>query len=56
MHGVQILTEVAGESLAQMTAAPKSRIAQPQRQQTQEVEPEESEEDDLAARLQAIRS
>ena len=54
---VQILTEVAGESLSQMMAAPRSRIAQPQRQQIpQEAEPVDAEQDELAARLQAIRS
>lgn len=52
---LQILTEVAGESLAQMTAAPKTRIAQQQQQQPAKEESDE-EEDDLAARLQAIRS
>ena len=54
---MQILTEVAGESLAQMSAAPKTRIAQQKQQQEarEEVE-EETEDDDLAARLNAIRS
>lgn len=54
---VQILTEVAGESLSQMSAAPRTRIAQQQQQQqVKEDTDEEAEEDDLAARLNAIRS
>ena len=55
---VQILTEVAGESLSQMSAAPRTRIAQQQQQQQQvkEETDEEAEEDDLAARLNAIRN
>lgn len=55
---VQILTEVAGESLAQMSAAPRTRIAQKQQQQQEVTEESEddAEQDELAARLNAIRS
>ena len=50
---VQVLQEVAGETIAQLAAAPRARRERPVAQ----AEPAEAEdEDDLAARLDAIRS
>ena len=45
----QVLQEIAGETMAQLAAAPKARREQP-------AAVEEPAEDDLAARLDAIRS
>lgn len=53
---LQVLTEVAGETLSQLAAAPKAKVPQPQRVQQPVEYEQETEEDDLAARLQAIRS
>lgn len=47
----QILQEIAGETMAQMAAAPKARKERPTA-----VEAFAEDEDDLAARLDAIRS
>ena len=55
---VQVLTEIAGETLEQMAAAPKSKAA-PTRVAAATQEEEEAadaEADDLQARLNAIRS
>lgn len=52
----KVLQEIAGETMAQMAAAP---IARKQQQQQQEAEEEDSgaeEEEDLRARLAAVRS
>ena len=50
---VQVLHEIAGETIAQLAAAPRARRERPVAQ----AEPAEAEdEDDLAARLDAIRS
>lgn len=48
---MQVLQEIAGETMAQMAAAPKAR-----RERPAAVEEPAEEEDDLAARLDAIRS
>lgn len=47
---------MAGETLAQLAAAPQAKVAQPQRVQAPAEAEEDAKEDDLAARLQAIRS
>ena len=48
-----MLQEIAGETMAQLAAAPRVRRERP----VVQVEPAEAEdEDDLAARLNAIRS
>ena len=54
---VQVLTEIAGETLEQMAAAPKNKAA-PARAAAvaQEQEEADAEADDLQARLDAIRS
>lgn len=55
---VQVLTEIAGETLEQMAAAPKSKAA-PTRVAAatrEEEEAADAEADDLQARLNAIRS
>lgn len=52
----KVLTEVAGETLAQLSAAPKTRVNQQQQLPQQQEEEGEEEEDDLAERLNAIRS
>lgn len=51
---MQVLTEIAGETLEQMAAAPRSKAA-PSRVAAQEEE-EDTEAADLQARLNAIRS
>lgn len=58
MLGVlQVLTEIAGETLEQMAAAPKNKAA-PSRvvAAPEEEEEEDTEAADLQARLNAIRS
>ena len=58
MLGVlQVLTEIAGETLEQMAAAPKTKAA-PSRvvAAPEEDEEEDTEAADLQARLNAIRS
>ena len=54
---MQVMTEIAGETLEQMAAAPKSKAA-PARAvaPTQEDEAADAEAEDLQARLNAIRS
>lgn len=54
---VQVLTEIAGETLEQMAAAPRSK-ATPARAvaPSQEDEAADAEAEDLQARLNAIRS
>ena len=54
---LQVLTEIAGETLEQMAAAPRNkaapaRVAAP----TEEEEAADAEAEDLQARLNAIRS
>lgn len=49
--GSQVLMEIAGETMAQMAAAPKQR-----REQPAAVAAEEEDDDDLRARLEAVRS
>ena len=53
---MQVLTEVAGESLSGLANAPKNKLAQKQAAKPQEAEEEEAEDEDLAERLRAIRS
>ena len=54
---MQILTEVAGETLSQMAAAPRTKLAQKQAQvQEEEEQQQDSEDEQLAARLKAIRN
>ena len=50
---VQVLQEIAGETIAQLAAAPRARREQPA---AQAEAAEAAAEDDLAARLDAIRS
>lgn len=53
---MQVLTEIAGETLGQMAAAPRNKVAAaPVAAQKQEEE-EDAEAADLQARLNAIRS
>ena len=54
---LQVLTEIAGETLGQMAAAPKNKAA-PSRvvAAPEEEEEEDTEAADLQARLNAIRS
>lgn len=54
---MQVMTEIAGETLEQMAAAPKSKAA-PARAvaATQEDAAADAEAEDLQARLNAIRS
>ena len=54
---LQVLTEIAGETLEQMAAAPRNKAA-PSRVATapEEEEEEDAEAADLQARLNAIRN
>jgi hypothetical protein len=51
---LQVLMEIAGETMAQMAAAPKQRQAQPAAVAAEEEE--DGLQDDLRARLEAVRS
>jgi len=54
---MQVLTEIAGETLEQMAAAPRSKAALARAvAPTQEDEAADAEAEDLQARLNAIRS
>ena len=52
---MQVLVEIAGETMAQMAAAPKQRREQPAAVAAEEEE-EDGLQDDLRARLEAVRS
>ena len=51
---LQVLVEIAGETMAQMAAAPKQRREQPAAVAVEEEE--DGLQDDLRARLEAVRS
>lgn len=53
---MQVLTEIAGETLEQMAAAPKSKAAPSRVPAAPEEEEDDTEAADLQARLNAIRS
>lgn len=53
---IQVLTEVAGETLGQMAAAPQNKVAAAPVATEAEEEEEDAEAADLQARLDAIRS
>lgn len=53
---MQVLTEIAGETLEQMAAAPKSKAAPSRVAAAAQEEEEDTEAADLQARLNAIRS
>ena len=52
----QVLTEIAGETLGQMAAAPHKKVAAAPVAADAEEEEEDAEAADLQARLNAIRS
>lgn len=56
MSVLQILTEIAGETLGQMAAAPHNKVPAAAVAVEQEEEEEDAEAADLQARLNAIRS
>lgn len=53
---MQVLTEIAGETLGQMAAAPHNKVAAVPVAAESEEEEEDAEAADLQARLNAIRS
>lgn len=53
MVRVQVLQEIAGDTMSQLADAPKAR--REQQQVTEEEEGEDAEDEDLRARLAAVR-